>query len=158
MGDRSYLAWPFFDDRHRDLAERLNAYAPSLRALAEDERDVDATCRALVRRLGEDGWLNLCVPSGDGALDVRALCLAREHLAQAGGLADFAFAMQGLGSGAVSLFGSQAQKQALLPRVARGEAITAFALSEPEAGSDVQAMRTAARRDGDGWVIDGTKT
>jgi acyl-CoA dehydrogenase len=157
--DRSYLAWPFFEDSHRDLADRLAAYAPSLRELSEDEADVDATCRALVRRLGEDGWLRLAAPGADGGeLDVRSLCLAREHLAQAGGLADFAFAMQGLGSGAVSLFGTEAQKAAVLPRVASGDAIAAFALSEPEAGSDVAAMTTTARLDGGDYVIDGTKT
>jgi acyl-CoA dehydrogenase len=112
-----------------------------------------------VRKLGDDGWLKLAAPGADGGeLDVRALCLAREHLAQAGGLADFAFAMQGLGSGAVSLFGSQEQKARVLPRVASGEAIAAFALSEPEAGSDVAAMTMAARRDGDHYVLDGTKT
>jgi acyl-CoA dehydrogenase len=159
MGDRSYLAWPFFEDRHRELADRLAAYAPSLRELSEDEADVDETCRALVRRLGADGWLKLAAPGAEGGeLDVRSLCLAREHLAQAGGLADFAFAMQGLGSGAVSLFGSPQQKVRVLPRVAAGEAIAAFALSEPEAGSDVAAMTTSARLDGDHYVLDGTKT
>jgi acyl-CoA dehydrogenase len=159
MTDRTYLAWPFFDEGHRELAERLATYAPGLSALSEDEADVDATCRALVRRLGDDGWLKLAAPGADGGqLDVRSLCLAREHLAQAGGLADFAFAMQGLGSGAVSLYGSDAQKVDVLPRVASGDAIAAFALSEPDAGSDVAAMSTAARRDGDDYVIDGTKT
>jgi acyl-CoA dehydrogenase len=158
MADRSYLAWPFFDDRHRDLADRIAAYAPGLKALAEDEADVDQTCRRLVARLGADGWLKLAVAASDRPLDVRSLCVMREHLAQAGGLADFAFAMQGLGSGAVSLFGTEAQKAEILPRVAAGEAIAAFALSEPEAGSDVAAMAMTARADGDHWVLDGTKT
>ncbi|MGZ8364110.1 MAG: acyl-CoA dehydrogenase family protein [Caulobacteraceae bacterium] len=162
MTDRTYLSWPFFEARHRELAERLAAYAPSLRTLAEDERDVDETCRQLVRTLGADGWLKLCVPAAYGGandqLDVRSLCLAREHLAQAGGLADFAFAMQGLGSGAVSLFGSEAQKRSLLLRVASGEAITAFALSEPEAGSDAASISTTAVRDGDSYVLNGEKT
>jgi len=159
MADRSYLGWPFFEDRHRALADELAAYAPSLQELSEHEADVDATCRALVRKLGDDGWLRLAAPGAEGGeLDVRSLCLAREHLAQAGGLADFAFAMQGLGSGAVSLFGSDEQKAHVLPRVAAGEAIAAFALSEPEAGSDVAAMTMAARRDGDDYVLDGTKT
>lgn len=157
MADRTYLAWPFLEDRHRDLADRIAAYAPGLSALAEDETDVDDTCRRLVARLGADGWLKLCV-AADGKLDVRALCLMREHLAQAGGLADFAFAMQGLGSGAISLYGSDAQKAEILPRVASGSAIAAFALSEPEAGSDVAAMTTMARADGDHWLLNGTKT
>jgi acyl-CoA dehydrogenase len=162
MGDRSYLSWPFLDDAHRRLAEDLRAYAPSLHELAERAGDVDDACRELVKQLGADGWLQLCTPAAHGGrfeqLDVRALCLAREALAQAGGLADFAFAMQGLGSGAISLFGDEALKARWLPRVARGEAIAAFALSEPEAGSDVAAMTTAARRDGDDYVLDGTKT
>jgi acyl-CoA dehydrogenase len=158
MADRSYLNWPFLDDRHRILADRLAAYAPSLRELAEDEQDVDATCRALVAKLGADGWLKLCTGEATGKLDVRSLCLAREHLAQAGGLADFAFAMQGLGSGPVSLFGTEEQKARVLPRVAAGQAIAAFALSEPEAGSDVASMAMTAVRDGDEWVLNGTKT
>ena len=149
MADRTYLGWPFFEDRHRQLAQHLGAYAPALGVIAHAQTEVEDACRALVRRLGEEGVLRLCVPRAYGGetpeLDVRALCLAREHLAQAGALADFAFAMQGLGSGAVTLFGSEAQKRALLPRVARGEAIPAFALSEPEAGSDVAAMITTAR-------------
>jgi acyl-CoA dehydrogenase len=162
MTDRSYLAWPFFDDRHRTIADRLQAYAPGLEALAHEERDVEATCRALVRRLGGDGWLKLCVPAAYGGafddIDARALCLAREHLAYAAGLADFAFAMQGLGSGAISLFGDEAIKRAWLPGVAAGETICAFALSEPEAGSDAAAIAATARRDGGAYVIDGTKT
>jgi acyl-CoA dehydrogenase len=117
---------------------------------------------ALVRALGRAGWLRACVPQAYGGVregvDVRTLSLARETLARAGGLADFALAMQGLGSAPVSLFGSPAQKQALLPGVCAGELIAAFALSEPDAGSDVAAMSTTARRDGDAWVLDGVKT
>lgn len=162
MTDRSYLTWPFFDDRHRALAEELRAYAPSIHALAERAGDVDETCRALVAQLGADRWLRLCVPAEYGGLneqlEVRALCLAREALAQAGGLADFAFAMQGLGSGAISLFGDDVLKTRFLPAVAQGQAIAAFALSEPEAGSDVAAITTTAEDRGDHYVLNGAKT
>jgi alkylation response protein AidB-like acyl-CoA dehydrogenase len=123
---------------------------------------VDAECRALVRRLGDAGWLRHAVPAAHGGasarLDVRALCLVRETLARADGLADFAFAMQGLGAGPISLFGSEALRARYLRRVAAGEAIAAFALSEPDAGSDVGATRTVARRDGDAYVVSGEKT
>ncbi|HEX2191160.1 MAG TPA: acyl-CoA dehydrogenase family protein [Longimicrobiaceae bacterium] len=163
MPDRTFLAWPFFDDTHRRLAEELEAWVASEPAVREpDEGDVDAACRDLVRRLGEAGWLRYAVPAPYGVstarLEVRTLCLVRETLARASGLADFAFAMQGLGSGPVSLFGSEELKRRCLPPVAAGEAVAAFALSEPEAGSDVGAMRTTARRDGGGYVIDGRKT
>jgi acyl-CoA dehydrogenase len=162
MGDTSHLIWPFFEPAHRDLALALHAYTPGLRDLAECKSDVDDTCRALVRRLGQDGWLGLCTPAAYGgrhaALDVRSLCLAREALAQAGGLADFAFAMQGLGSGAISLFGDEVLKIRYLPEVAAGEAIAAFALSEPEAGSDVAAMTTTAQEVEDGFELNGVKT
>ncbi|HYR01010.1 MAG TPA: acyl-CoA dehydrogenase family protein [Casimicrobiaceae bacterium] len=156
-----HLAWPFFDDAHRRLAAELVGWtAAELTATGHD--DVDAACRDLVRRLGAAGWLRYCVPAADGGalpeLDSRALCLARETLAYADGLADFAFAMQGLGSGPITLAGTAAQRARWLPRVARGEAIAAFALSEPEAGSDVAALTTSARRDGDAWILDGTKT
>jgi alkylation response protein AidB-like acyl-CoA dehydrogenase len=128
----------------------------------DEPTDVDAECRALVRRLGRAGWLRYAVPAAHGGaferLDVRALCLARETLARADGLADFAFAMQGLGAGPISLFGSEPLRARYLSRVAAGEAIAAFALSEPDAGSDVGAMRTTARRDGDAYVVDGEKT
>ena len=124
--------------------------------------DVDAACRDWVRALGDAGWLRWTVPAAHGgalpALDSRSLCVARAVLAQHDGLADFAFAMQGLGSGAITLAGSEAQRARWLPRVARGDAIAAFALSEPDAGSDAAALATTARRDGDGWVLDGTKT
>ena len=126
------------------------------------ERDVDAVCRDLVRRLGAGGWLRYAVPAAYGGvferLDSRSLCLIRETLARHAGLADFAFAMQGLGSGAITLHGSDAVKQRYLPRVASGEWIAAFALSEPEAGSDVAAMTTTARLDGAHYVLDGSKT
>ena len=156
-----HLAWPFFDDAHRRLAADLAAWsAAELGSIEHD--DVDATCRDLVRRLGAAGWLRYCVPAADGGalpqLDSRALCIARETLAYADGLADFAFAMQGLGSGPITLAGDAAQRARWLPRVATGDAIAAFALSEPDAGSDVGAMTTRASRDGDGWVLDGTKT
>ncbi|HYD66297.1 acyl-CoA dehydrogenase family protein [Azospirillum sp.] len=164
MPDRSFLSWPFFEDHHRHLAEDLDAWAaatvPALAHAAED--DLDGACRALVKALGGAGWLRYAVPASHGGvherLDVRSLCLVRETLARHAGLADFAFAMQGLGTGPITLFGTDAQKDAYLPRVGRGDSIAAFALSEPEAGSDVAATATTARRDGDGWVLDGAKT
>ncbi|WP_338758384.1 acyl-CoA dehydrogenase family protein [Massilia sp. METH4] len=162
MADKAYLDWPFLEQRHRDLEHELDAWAAQYLADAHDH-DVDNACRALVMLLGDAGWLRHAVGgtqyggAGD-ALDTRALCLIRETLARHEGLADFAFAMQGLGAGAISLFGSAAQKEAYLPRVARGAAIAAFALSEPQAGSDVAAMACAAVRDGDHYVLDGEKT
>jgi alkylation response protein AidB-like acyl-CoA dehydrogenase len=159
--ERDHLDWPFFDAAHRSLAAQADAWARSHLSAAA-HADVDAACRALVRELGAAGLLRWCVPSDFGgalpAVDSRALCLLRETLAWHDPLADFALAMQGLGSGAITLAGSTAQKQAILPRVARGEAVMAFALSEPDAGSDVGAMRCAARRDGAHWVLDGEKT
>jgi acyl-CoA dehydrogenase len=161
--DRTFLSWPFFTGEHRRLAGELEAFVrDEIAPGPHDEHGVDEACRDLVRRLGAAGLLKLTVPAPHGGaherLDVRSLCLARETLGHAWGLADFAFAMQGLGSGPISLFGSPALRERYLPPVARGEHIAAFALSEPEAGSDVAAMRTIARRDGDGFVIDGTKT
>ncbi|HSF38774.1 MAG TPA: acyl-CoA dehydrogenase family protein [Thermoanaerobaculia bacterium] len=160
MPDASFLAWPFFEDSHRALARELDDWCRrEIAPLAEHEDDdVDASCRELVRRLGEGGWLRHAVARDGGLLDVRSLCLIRETLARFSGLADFAFALQGLGSGPLSLFGTGEQRSAWLPRVAAGKAIPAFALSEAEAGSDVGAMTTTARRDGDGYVIDGGKT
>jgi len=157
----SHLAWPFFDDVHRRLAAELGRWAAgSLDGIAHD--DVAAACRGFVARLGAAGWLRYCVPATHGgalqAVDSRALCLARETLAWHDGLADFAFAMQGLGSGAITLAGTEEQKERWLPKVARGEAIAAFALSEPDAGSDVAAMTMSARRDRRGWMLDGVKT
>jgi acyl-CoA dehydrogenase len=165
MPDRTFLDWPFFEARHRALADRLERWTESEHeelSRAEEDRDVDAGTRSLVRTLAGAGWVRHAVPApfGDAPdrLDVRTLCLIRETLARHGGLLDFAFAMQGLGSGPISLFGSDALKRRYLPGVASGERVAAFAISEPEAGSDVAAMRTAARRDGDGFVIDGRKT
>src|SRR5688500_7356708 len=146
MPDRTFLAWPFFADGHRDLAARLGDWAAREVSGVSHDGDVDATCRDLVRRLAEGGWLRYAVPAAYGGvherLDVRSLCLARETLAYANGLADFAFAMQGLGSGPISLFGTDEQKRRWLPAVVSGDAIAAFAISEAEAGSDVGAMTT----------------
>jgi acyl-CoA dehydrogenase len=161
MADATFLGWPFFGDRHREYAERLGAWAD--KAIAplphpgHDDPSVDAACREILKRLADDGWTRNAVPL-DGPLDVRTLCLTRETLAYRSGLADFVFAMQGLGAGPISLFGSEAQKAEFLPGVADGRTIAAFALSEPEAGSDAAALTTTARDDGEAWVIDGTKT
>lgn len=166
---RAHLDWPFFDDAHRAFAERLGDWTrTNLHHVDDATRDAnDARCRALVRRLGDAGWTGYAVPAAYGGaddfadpstLDSRALCLMRETLAYHDGLADFAFAMQGLGSGPIAFGGDDATKAAWLPRVAAGRAIAAFALSEPEAGSDVAAMKTTARRDGDAYVLDGSKT
>ena len=167
------LDWPFFEDRHRRLAVALEAWCNDNRALLADAEPldsrpqgraaVDAQCRRLVRALGEGGWLRYGVGGhaygGHGdTIDTRAVCLLRETLARHAGLADFALAMQGLGSGAISLAGTDAQKRRYLPRVASGDAIAAFALSEPEADSDVAALALAAREDGDAYVLDGEKT
>ncbi len=156
MPDKTFLGWPFFGDGHRAFAERLEAWcAEHVVPLAEDEgAGPDAVTRECVRRLGQGGWLEHAV----GTLDVRTLCLARETLARTSGLADFAFAMQGLGTGPITLFGSDDLRRRYLPPVSRGETIAAFAMSEPDAGSDVAAMRTTARKTADGWVIDGQKT
>jgi alkylation response protein AidB-like acyl-CoA dehydrogenase len=157
MTDKAYLAWPFFDGRHADLEVALDRWAfDHVRGV--HGHDVDADCRRLVRLLGEGGWLRHAIAGESESIDTRAICLIRETLARHNGLADFAFAMQGLGSGAISLFGSEGQRERYLPRVARGEAIAAFALSEPGAGSDVAAMQCAARLDGDAYVLDGEKT
>jgi len=154
----SHLDWPFFDPRHVALERDLARWCrETLHDLPHD--DVDATCRRLVRQLGDAGWLRHAVAEHAGdAIDTRAVCLLRETLARHDGLADFAFAMQGLGSGAISLDGTPAQRARYLPRVARGDAIAAFALSEPGAGSDVAALACAARDDGDAYVLDGEKT
>ena len=151
------LDWPFFEPRHRELAERLGEYcAHRLGDVHAD--DVDAACRALVHNLGEAGFLKLAVADGDRAPDVRSLAIARATLARASGLADFAFAMQGLGSGAISLAGDAEQRADWLPGVAAGSAIAAFALTEPDTGSDAANISTRAVRDGDDWVIDGEKS
>jgi len=162
VSDRTYLDWPFFDDAHRALARELDAWCGERLAMAHGHADADGACRALVALLGAAGWLAHCVPAAWGGraerIDSRSICLLRETLARHDGLADFAFAMQGLGSGAIVLGGSDAVKKRYLPRVARGEAIAAFALSEPDAGSDVAAMSTRAREAGGEIVLDGVKT
>ena len=160
MPDTSFLRWPFFEDTHRAVHWGVTHWrVPGLDA---EPADVAGESRRLVKLLGEDGWLRYVVPAEYGGLtqqfDVRSLCLIRETLAYQSGLADFVFAMQGLGTGAITLFGSDELKRTYLPRVAKGEAIAAFAISEAEAGSDVSAMASTARADGDGWVIDGEKT
>jgi acyl-CoA dehydrogenase len=162
MSDKSYLQWPFFDDSHRVLERELDAWATQHVAQLGHGSDVDKTCRDLVRELGRAGWLKYCVPAAHGGardkIDSRSLCILRETLGRYNGLADFAFAMQGLGSGAISIAGNEEQRRRYLTKVAAGTAIAAFALSEPDSGSDVAAMATSARRDGDHFVLDGEKT
>jgi len=165
MTEREVLGWPFFDDEQRQLAGRVdNWIAANQTTLAnhpDGDDEIDAHCRDLVRRLGEDGLLENCVPIplGEGsALSVRNLCLCREALSYESGLADFAFAMQGLGSGPISLFGGAELKERYLADVAAGTSLAAFALSEPDAGSDVGAIKTTATEDGDSYVLDGAKT
>ena len=160
------LDWPFFDDAHRDFKSRLDAWCTEHLAHAhhDESRDaVDAACVRLVRLLGSGGWLRHAIAgtahgAAQDAIDTRQLCLLRETLAFHNGLSDFAFAMQGLGSGAISLMGTPDQKARYLPRVARGEALAAFALSEPEAGSDVAAMQCSATATGGGYLLNGRKT
>jgi len=164
MSETSYLSWPFFEEHHRTLASTLDAWAEEhMESLtANEHEDLDGTCVALVRALGDAGFTGYAVPASGGGnhekLDVRTLCIIRETLARHSALADFAFAMQGLGSGPISLFGSEQQQTNYLNAVAQGEKISAFSLSEPNAGSDVAAMSCAAERDGDEWVLNGTKT
>lgn len=162
MRRRDFLEWPFLTPAHRELAHKVDAWATQYFATCSASKNVDETCRALVRGLGAAGWTRYSVPfDPEGPVaefDVRALALIRETLAWHDGLADFAFAMQGLGSGAISLEGSAQIKHRYLPRVAAGQAIAAFALSEPDAGSDVAAIKCAARREGDAYVLDGQKT
>ncbi len=182
MADTTFLDWPFFEERHRTFVKELRAWAecevPPIVAnghIANEHKtsvqhgsdskpalSLDNTCQTLVRKLGQAGWLRCVVPKAYGGLydnfDVRTLCLVRETLASISGLADFSFAMQGLGSGPIALFGSDSLKQRYLPKIATGETIGAFAISEAEAGSDVAAMTTTARVDGDSYVINGEKT
>ena len=163
MPDASFLDWPFFEERHRRFARELRAWVAEVVEPLVDHDDVDGTCRRLVEALGEGGWLRAVVPEAYGGLDayfdVRTLCLARGTLAFVSGLADFAFAMQGLGTGPITLFGSEELRQRYLPSVGEGVTIAAFALSEPEAGSDVAAMATTATPDGPDHVrLDGRKT
>jgi acyl-CoA dehydrogenase len=155
---REHLEWPFFEARHRDFAMVLDAFAADLGDT--HGHDVDGTCRSLVRELGAAGLLEACVAGdqSDAEIDSRLVCLARETLGWHSGLADFAFAMQGLGTGAVAIAGSAELRAQVLPRARRGEWIAAFALSEEEAGSDVAAMSCSARREGDHYILDGEKT
>jgi len=172
----SFLDWPFFSASHRELAGRLREWAAARftgAATPEDRESVDSACRQLVRDLGRAGWTQYCTPKsggqppataggtadgGSAEFDVRALALIRETLARHDALADFAFAMQGLGSGAISLAGSPELKASYLPRVASGDAVAAFALSEQGAGSDVAALRCRATRTADGYKLEGEKT
>lgn len=152
--DRSFLHWPFFEEPHRHLAEHVEQVAGDLHV---DHKDVDASCRDLVAKLGAENALDITA-SSEGKLDVRSLCLAREILARHDGLADFAFAMQGLGTGAITLFGSNEQKAEWLPLTSTGKAIAAFALTEPQSGSDVANSTMTATRDGNSYVLNGEKT
>ena len=164
MSDKTFLQWPFFEDEHQQLAARLDNWAnQNLATLtANEHHDLDGTCKAIVKALGDAGFTTYAVPASAGGvherLDVRSLCLIRETLARHNALADFAFAMQGLGSGPISLFGDNEQQRTYLNPVAIGEKIAAFSLSEPEAGSDVAAMSCRARQEEDHWVLNGTKT
>lgn len=155
MADRSFLDWPFFEERHRELADKLETWC--IANLPADHGDVDAACRGLVEMLGDGGWLRHSGAGEGETLDVRTLCLIRETLARHDGLADFAFAMQGLGMGAVSLFGSPEQRK-WLEKTRAGKAISAFALTEPASGSDVANIASTARRQGDSYILDGEKT
>ena len=158
MADQSFLDWPFLTPAHKDHALGLDQWAGGLGPI--DHHDTDNACRSLVARMGADGWLKPSAvdPADPKPLDVRTLCLTRETLARHDGLADFAFAMQGLGTGAISLFGSPAQQGEWLPQTRSGQAISAFALTEPQSGSDVANSTMTARDDGDAWVLDGEKT
>jgi acyl-CoA dehydrogenase len=159
MSDKSFLHWPFFEPRHRELADRLETWAAQNLSHI-DHDDTDRACRNLVAALGREGWLKFTAP-GEGdveKIDVRTLALIRETLARHSGLADFAFAMQGLGAGPISFFGDDEQRKTWLPKTRSGKAIAAFSLSEPASGSDVANISTTARRDGNGFVIDGEKT
>ncbi|MGA8144027.1 MAG: acyl-CoA dehydrogenase family protein [Candidatus Acidiferrales bacterium] len=162
MADRSFLDWPFLESRHRKLARDLETWAATHLGTSHDS-NIDEACRKLVRELGSGGWLKFAIGGAAHgavaeAIDTRALCIIRETLARHSGLADFSFAMQGLGSGAITLFGTEAQKQEYLARVAEGRVIAAFALSEPEAGSDVAAIQCEAKLSGDAYELNGEKT
>ena len=154
MSDQSYLNWPFFEDRHRKWSQQVEEFAAEL---SVNHNDVNGACRGLVQDLGESGLLG-ATSSDDGAFDVRKICLARDILARHDGLADFSFAMQGLGTGALTLFGSDVQKNLWLPLTRSGKAIAAFALTEPGSGSDVANSTMTAVRDGDDYVLNGEKT
>lgn len=156
--DQSYLTWPFFADHHRDLAVRLDAWATATLPGLIDHGDVDGSCRRLAAALGQGGWLDLAVPAADQPFDVRGLCLMREVLGRHAALADFAFAMQGLGTGPITLFGTPAQRERWLPAVRRGDSLAAFALSEADAGSDAAALAASATRVDGGYRLNGGKT
>ena len=163
MADTSFLDWPFFEDAHRAFAAELDRWAGQHVSGLVDHHDVDGSCQRLVKALGEAGFLRhvIVAPHGGAAdrIDVRTLCIARETLGRHHALADFAFAMQGLGTGSISLFGTEEQKARFLPKVGAGEAIAAFALTEPEAGSDVASLATVAEPDGEGnFRLSGEKT
>ena len=159
MADKSFLTWPFFEDKHRALARDIEAWADA-NLTHVDHENTDAECRSLVVGLGEAGFLSHSAvdPENSTPLDVRSLCLIRETLARHDGLADFSFAMQGLGTGAISLFGTDAQKSEWLPKTRTGKAISAFALTEPQSGSDVANSTMTATRDGADYVLNGEKT
>ena len=161
MSDQSFLDWPFFEERHKELAIELDTWAKE-NISEEHSEDVDTACRQLVQQLAKDKWLEYCAPEPQvkkkKPLDVRSLCLIRETLSRHSGLADFAFAMQGLGSGSISLYGNNEIREKYLPAVRQGEKIAAFALSEPEAGSDVASLATTAEADGGDYIINGNKT
>ena len=158
--DQNFLSLPFFTDEHRAFASTLQSWGKEKNW--EDHDNVDETCRRYVKDFGSAGWLGYSVPAAYGGiherLDVRSICIARETLASFSGLADFSFAMQGLGAGPISLFGSTELRERYLPRVAKGDVIPAFAISEAEAGSDIASMKTTAHVDGDAYIIDGEKT
>ncbi|MBM3549561.1 MAG: acyl-CoA dehydrogenase [Alphaproteobacteria bacterium] len=159
--ESDWLGWPFFEPRHRDLVTGLAAWAESSIEEGDHEDDVDDACRKLVRDLGAGGWLRHAVPAAYGGvhpqIEARELCLIRDTLARKDGLADFAFAMQGLGTGPISLFGSEEMKRKYLPDVAAGKKIAAFAMTESQAGSDAAAIITTAERDGDSYILNGHK-
>ncbi len=157
MADQTFLSWPFFEDRHREYIKRLESWA-SNKVTNVDHSDTDAACLALVKSLGKDGWLQLTAAQGQEKLDVRTLCLSRETLARYDSLADFAFAMQGLGAGAISIFGTAKQQEKWLPLTRTGQALAAFALTEPQSGSDVANSSMSATEDGDHYVLNGEKT
>jgi len=162
MSDRSFLEWPFFDDRHRELAAAIDGWAGTHVERLAHSGDEDEACRALVAELGTAGFLKNAVIAPHGGLhdrlDVRSLCIIRETLARHHGLGDFAFAMQGLGSGPICLFGTDQQQENFLPQVAKGLALPAFALTEPNAGSDAGAIELSAQKTRDQYVLNGEKT
>ena len=160
MADTTFLDWPFFEEKHRELARKLDDWAAK-NLSSIDHSDTDNACRLLVKALGDAGWATYSAidPNDEESkLDVRTLCLIRETLARHDGLADFAFAMQGLGTGAISLFGTPEQKAEWLPKTRAGKAISAFALTEPQSGSDVANSTMTAVQDDGYYVLNGEKT